>query len=58
VRAGTCPRRGRHYIFGATVGAGIAVLVALCLLLATAHYRRRFTAAEARVADLEIQFER
>jgi PAS domain-containing protein len=43
---------------GATVGAGIAVLVALCLLLATVHYRRRFTAAEARAADLEIQFER
>lgn len=43
---------------GATVSSSVAAIVALCLLLAAVHYRRRLTAAETRVADLENRLER
>tara|TARA_R110000868_G_scaffold778_2_gene5678 strand:- start:8599 stop:11064 length:2466 start_codon:yes stop_codon:yes gene_type:complete len=43
---------------GVTVSASIAAIVALCLLLATVHYRRRLTEAEARADDLESQLTR
>lgn len=47
------------YIFsGATVSAAVAAIVALCLLLATVHCRRRLTESEARAADLEARLER
>lgn len=38
---------------GATVSASVAAIVALCLLLAVVHYRRRLTEAESRAAELE-----
>lgn len=43
---------------GATVSASVAAIVALCLLLAAVHYRRRLTGAEARAAELESLLER
>ena len=41
-----------------TVGAGLAAMVALFLLAAAVHYRRRLTEAQARAADLGARLER
>ena len=43
---------------GATISASVAVIVAICLLLAAVHYRRRLGEAETRATDLEIRLER
>jgi signal transduction histidine kinase len=43
---------------GATVSASVAAIVALGLLLATIHYRRRLTDSETRVLDLENRLQR
>jgi len=49
---------GGDIFSGATVSAALAAIVALCLLLATVHYRRRLTETEARAADLQDRLER
>ena len=43
---------------GATISASVAAIVALFLLLAAVHYRRRLGEAETRAADLETRLER